>query len=371
MDKKRILIVAAVFYPSISPRSMRATELAKELARQGHEVHVYLPESEYDYTDFLHENPIQIKSLGKLTYKAIELNGNRVSLLFRKGLRRAMGLLFEYPGIELMFKVSKYLKKESGYDMLISIAVPFTIHWGVAKARSRRNPIATTWVADCGDPYMGDTTDSFRKPIYFKYIEKWFSRKADYITIPIEAARPAYYQEFQDKIRVIPQGFRLDKVNLPEYRKEFTYPVFAYAGGFIPGMRDPRRLLEYLSEREVQFQWIVYTGMTDLLEPYQEALGEKLVIREYIPREELLKVLSQMDFLINIDNNTHTQLPSKLIDYAITGRPVFNISSDTDFSLLMEFFKGNYAGKMDLAPPGDYDIRTVTSKFLLLQTEDS
>jgi len=75
-----------------------------------------------------------------------------------------------------------------------------------------------------------------------------------------------------------------------------------------------------------------------------------------------------MDFLLNFDNNTHTQLPSKLIDYAITGRPAFNISSDTDFSVLMEFFQGNYAGKMDLAPPGDYDIRTVVKKFSLLHT---
>jgi len=76
-----------------------------------------------------------------------------------------------------------------------------------------------------------------------------------------------------------------------------------------------------------------------------------------------------MDFLLNIDNNTHTQLPSKLIDYALTGRPVFNLSSDTDFSLLKEFFKGNYSGKMDLAPPDDYDIRTVVKKFSLLLTD--
>ena len=32
---KRILIVAFSFYPIISPRSFRTTELAKELARQG------------------------------------------------------------------------------------------------------------------------------------------------------------------------------------------------------------------------------------------------------------------------------------------------------------------------------------------------
>ena len=127
---------------------MRTTELAEEFARQGHEVHIYIPETGFDYSDFLKENPIQIKSLGKLVYKEVQLKGNKPGLLIRRALRRALGLLFEYPGIELMFKVSKHVKKEHGFDMLISIAVPFTIHWGVARARSKRNNIADIWVAD-------------------------------------------------------------------------------------------------------------------------------------------------------------------------------------------------------------------------------
>lgn len=367
MDKKKILIVTAVFYPSISPRSMRATELAKEFARQGHEVQVYLPETDFDYSEFVKEHPMQVKSLGKLSYREIKLKGNKISLLIRRSLRRILGLLFEYPGIELMFKVSRQLKKEHGFDLLISIAVPFTNHWGVARARSKKHPIAACWVADCGDPYMGDTTDSFRKPFYFKSIEKWFCRKTDHITIPIEGARSAYYKEFHHKISVIPQGFRLDRVDLPPYKKAHSYPSFAYAGGFIPGKRDPRQLMDFLSVCDEEFRFVVYTSMADLLLPYKETLGEKLDIREYIPREELLKVLAGMDFLINIDNNTSTQLPSKLIDYAITGRPVFNITSSTDISLLNDFFQGKYEGRMELAPPDDYDIRTICKNFLSLQ----
>jgi hypothetical protein len=106
-----------------------------------------------------------------------------------------------------------------------------------------------------------------------------------------------------------------------------------------------------------------------MLLPYQKHLGDMMIIKDYVPREELLNILAGMDFLLNFDNNTSTQLPSKLIDYAITGRPVFNISSETDFSLLMEFFNGNYSGKMDLAPPSDYDISTIVEKFLRLHTD--
>ncbi|MCK5338692.1 MAG: hypothetical protein KAJ50_07770, partial [Bacteroidales bacterium] len=93
-------------------------------------------------------------------------------------------MFFEYPAIEEMFKVKKILKNENGYDLLISFAVPFPVHWGTAWARTKNHEIAKVWVADCGDPYMGNTNDSFRKLFYFKYPEKWFCKKTDFITIP-------------------------------------------------------------------------------------------------------------------------------------------------------------------------------------------
>ena len=76
-----------------------------------------------------------------------------------------------------------------------------------------------------------------------------------------------------------------------------------------------------------------------------------------------------MDFLVNIDNNTGTQLPSKLIDYAISGRPVFNVTAETDFSILRDFLDGDYRAKMQLAPPDDYDIKNVAANFLKLQRD--
>ena len=35
--------------------------------------------------------------------------------------------------MELMFKVNKGTAKEEGYDLRVSIAIPFPIHWGVAR----------------------------------------------------------------------------------------------------------------------------------------------------------------------------------------------------------------------------------------------
>lgn len=369
MQKRRILIVSASFYPTISPRSLRTTELAKEFARQGHEVVVYIPENGYDYSEFILKYPIQINYLGRLQFKQIQLKGKGFEILIRRVIRRVTRLLFEYPNIELMFKVSKHLRSESGFDILISIAAPHPIHWGVAKIWSGKNKPAEIWIADCGDPYMGITADTFRKMFYFKYVEKWFSRKADYISIPYKGGISGYYPEFQDKIRIIPQGFDLYTLNLPEYKKTINYPIFAYAGSLFPGQHDPRPLMDFLSDFKSEFRFILYTRETSMILPYKEKMGKKLIIRDYIPREELLGILAGMDFLINFGYSTGTQLPHKLIDYAISGRPVLNISTEPDFSILQEFMDGNYSGRLNLASPDDYDIRKVTGSFLQLHRQ--
>ena len=74
-------------------------------------------------------------------------------------------------------------------------------------------------------------------------------------------------------------------------------------------------------------------------------------------------MLAGMDFLINFDNNTSTQLPSKLIDYAITGRPVLNITSGSDFSQLLRFMDYDYSERMNLASPQTYNIKVVARAF--------
>jgi len=366
MEKKKILIICRSFYPEISPRSFRATELAKEFASQGHDVTVCFPVNNRDYSEFKKEYNLKIKDLGKLKLRNIGLKGGRIEYFLRRVLRRSLQLFFEYPNIELMFKVAKVLRKENGYDLLISIAVPHPIHWGVAKVWDKKKNIAKTWIADCGDPYMLARLDTFKHPFYFKYFEKKFCRKADFITVPTEGAKKAYYPEFHNKIKVIPQGIRIDTLNLPEYKKTNVYPVFAYAGGFIPGKRDPRPFLNYLINSKYEFRFVVFTGQAELIKPYAEILCNRLEIRNIVPREELLKILATMDFLVNFDNNTDEQIPSKLIDYAVTGRPVLNITKNIDFNAVNDFLNAKYEKKMKFYDLKKYDIKNVVKQFLEL-----
>ncbi|HPF03108.1 MAG TPA: glycosyltransferase [Desulfobacteraceae bacterium] len=365
-EKKKILLVSNGFYPEISPRSYRATELAKEFIRQGHYVKVITKFRDFNYSEFLKEYKVELDLWGKSRFPQIPDSKRNVFSWITGSLSRALSLLFEYPGIEDMFKVRQMLKSESNFDIMISFAVPYPVHWGVAWARTTRQRIAEVWVADCGDPYMGDIVDTFRKPFYFKYLEKAFCRKADFISIPIEGARDGYYREFHNKIRIIPQGFDFEIDNKTDLFLCNRIPTFAYAGGFIPGVRDPDQLMRFLMSVAKPFRFNIYTNSPESLDKYKKQLDDRLQVSAYIPREELLEVLSQMDFLINFDNNSALNSPSKLIDYSIAGRPVLNIKRDLNQADVRAFLDGNYKNKMILPDPGEYHIGRVAKKFLEL-----
>ena len=76
----------------------------------------------------------------------------------------------------------------------------------------------------------------------------------------------------------------------------------------------------------------------------------------------------EADFLINFENgNTSVQVPSKLIDYSLSGRPVLSVNSfRLDKDNINNFLKGNYSGKMQMPDLSQYDIRNVASQFLAL-----
>lgn len=365
---KKIMLVSYGFYPEQSPRSFRATELAKEFFRRGHQVTVLAP-ARKGLKSFLDEYPINFIDIGEISWKVprIEIN-SRIAHLFNRAISRITGLLFEYPVIQLTGKVSKALKNKKGYDLLISIAVPHPVHWGVAMAwnkRGKENP-APVWIADCGDPYMGDESDSFKKPFYFSFVEKWMFRKTNYITVPTDGSYEGYYKEFHPKIRVIPQGFRFEDIRMADYKPN-AVPTFAYAGALIPGNRDAKELLRYLGRLPLDFKFNIYTRDTHHVTPHLVPGDGRIELKEFVTRDKLLYELSKLDFLVNFENNTTRQTPSKLIDYAIIGKPVLSIKTgNLDEDAVQEFLRGNYRKSLILNDPGQYRIESVCEKFLNL-----
>ena len=202
------------------------------------------------------------------------------------------------------------------------------------------------------------------------YLEKKFCRLADYITVPFKGAIQAYYSEFHHKIKVIPQGFNFfDKSDFDGKKLSEKDGIirFIYAGSFIPKFRDPGLFMELLSEIKKDFIFTVFTNNDSLLEPYKENLGSKLVVKNYVTRVRLFEEMLKVDFLVNFDNNVTGQLPSKLIDYGMTGKPILNITKTTNLNDVKRFFNEDFENALEIDNLDNYRIENVVKQFLSLE----
>lgn len=369
-ENKRILLITHGFYPEQTPRAFRATELAKEFCRQGHHVTVMAPEKK-NVQILLDEFPIEFISLGKLNWKIPKINrmgafGNVIN----KITNRSFPLFFAFPDIELIPKIHKVLKSNtSKWDVVISIAVPYPIHWSVATVwkNKKGSNIADTWIADCGDPYCIQENDTYQPPFYFHWIEKWFMRKVDFVTVPTNTSFKGYFPEFHSKIKVIPQGFRFDDIIQHPTIEDGTIR-FGYGGSFILGKRDPKEFLEFLVglDSSFSFEFHVFTTFQDFILPYSER-DKRIILHPPMERKKMLEQLSTFNFVVNFANQGTTQTPSKLIDYAIIDKPILNIETGNfNSSTVLEFLNQNYQSQFKIADKNEYRIENVTKSFLRL-----
>lgn len=367
MEKKSILIVSRSFYPQNSPRSFRTTELAKELSRQGNEVTVLIPKGP-EHDAFAKQHNITIKDLGEFDDNKAARNAKKPGLLDRiMGRYREQYLL--QPIIQLKDMVYEALKKEEGanYDLLISVAAPHPIHWGVTKALKKYKNITKKWIADCGDPFMLSHNLQYKRPFYFKKYETDFCRNADYITIPAASAKDGYYKEFHDKLRVIPQGFRFEDVKTGNATGGSGTIQFGYAGSLIQGRRDPSELLNYLTQKGIDFRFVVYSKNKAFVDGLAKKYPGKVEYKGEADRLDLLYHLSELDFVINFENVGTNQTPSKLIDYAIIKKPILSIMfGNLDTAAVDEFMQRNYASQLKIEDVDQYRIENVAKNFLNL-----
>lgn len=360
----KIAIVTYYFYPDITPRAFRAFELAKQFARQNHDVVVVTRNINFDYKDIVKKYNFLVDA----RLSNVNIIPSSKSRLI-KIIEHLISHYLLYPQILLIPSVVKVLKNYADYDLVLTIAHPFAIHFGSSFAKYINPKLCRSWIADCGDPFSGNKETRIKPPRYYKTLERIFFRNVSYITVPIDSAIAAYGENLRNKIRVIPQGFEI-KSNSSE-EKEFNSNAveFAYAGVLGLNLRDPTNFLNYLTTINKNFKFTIYTENNELLNKHIKRLAGRLVVEKYIPRELLLDELSKMDFLINFENKNLQQSPSKLIDYAIIGRPVLSIPHKcNNFENFDMFMRGDFSQSAQLPDINDHDIELVANKFLNLVT---
>ncbi len=361
----KIVIISGTMYPHISARSFRTTELAKGFAKLGHDVTLYTILGSYDYSSFEAQYHLKVRTLGRSRWGNVDSDGKEDLTIVKRVLRRLLYNVVDYPRSEYLFKTYRALKNEDPFDLLVTIAHPFGTHWGAAFYKKKYPNKFQKWISDCGDPFMGDP-DVKRWKLFQEPLERFWCEQTDLIAIPVEKGKMGYYEEFRNKIVVIPQGIDFDSVEVDHYEKNVV-PTFLYSGAVYPNMRDPREFLEYLSKKEIDFKFYVYAPSDTIFEDFKEVLGNRLVMNRYIPRMDLIKIMSRVDFLLNINNESAVQTPSKLIDYSLSKRPILNVSThftEQEKDSLDAFLKGDYSTQFVVPNIEQYDAKNVSKRFI-------
>ena len=143
----------------------------------------------------------------------------------------------------------------------------------------------------------------------------------------------------EEKIRVIPPVLNQERLGEDEEPEKLFFDdkiVLAYIGSFYPGVREPHSLLSLVREIVERRKGLVeslevhiYGETRTVRETFDEfmVLGNMLHLHGPTSHDVVKQVLEQADVLVNIGNNTAYQLPSKLVEYISTGKPLINIYS--------------------------------------------
>lgn len=151
--------------------------------------------------------------------------------------------------------------------------------------------------------------------------------------------------EFKEKI--IP-------FNLPGFLRQpvsWDKPVISnqwidliYTGAFYSEIRNPQKALEILYQLSLcddRIRIHLYSrGCDEIVEKYRKKMPDKLIYHGYQSKSRVAAAVQSSTFLINIGNSTSNQVPSKILEYISTGKPILNFYSD-DNDLCNDYLK-NY-----------------------------
>jgi hypothetical protein len=235
------------------------------------------------------------------------------------------------------------------YDAMVTVSVPFTGHL-VGHAARKRHP-ELPWVVDIGDPFsFVEGAPPNNQRLYRRLnveAERRVFTAADAIAVTTEGTRREYatlHPENAAKVTVIPPLLSLPARGAADGPRIFSGGDgrlrLVFVGTFYRAIRSPEFLLSLfrsLLETELGPRLELHlVGSThdcdDLIARHRDLLGRSLFVHGVVDREAARAAMSEADVLINVGNENSYQLPSKVVEYVSTGRPILNLIAGEDDS---------------------------------------
>lgn len=353
----RLLIVSYYLPPLISPQSFQVGRLLYHLP-VNYKAYVVTA----DDTMFQRDNNFYGDIAGKF---ADEITISNSFFLAALG-----GMFRKTPDIFLLWHMRAYMQilKRWGkerFDAIVTFACPMSSHLLGMWLKKYFN---IRWIAFFSDPWAGNPHFNYKGIIkkINSYLERKVFESADMFVFASPEMHSAYmvkYPSIADNSSFIEHSYDPNLYRDIKKEKENKL-ILRYIGTFYgkrtaaPMLSAIRNLLDrkLLNEGELLFEIIggVSKGYRrqyfDLLEKYN--LNSVVRLREPVPYLESLSLMQGSDVLVLIDAQIDNSvfLPSKLIDYIGSGRPIISITPKNSASARVTNKVGGWVAEPDNIP---------------------
>ena len=233
-----------------------------------------------------------------------------------------------------VFSIWKNRKKiDFDYDAIISVSLPFSSHvaaYIINKEKRKK------WIMDIGDPFSLKSNAFENNKYFYKslnyYIENKFFKMADQIVFTHKDASLEHKEFFNISNGKIEIGNPISAFSKNVFQNSKTYnynlePIkIGYFGILTKGVRSPDEVLKYFQNLDYVFHWYTNPDSKNMI--LQNNIDQnKHLFFNMVSRDEALEIMgTSFHCLLSIGNLNPSQLPSKVIEYISTGKPVIHFA---------------------------------------------
>lgn len=375
MKKLKLLVISYSYTPDLTPRAFRWSKIAMLLAGRGHEIHVLCSGltqledenyansgvSVYRVRDWLLNASSRVSpdSLSSNSNISSNLNNKKITILvvLRKLVRAVWRAVF-WPDYSCGWIVpaliaARKLCLKNKYDWIISVSHPFSGH--VVGLVCVSTFSKSRWFVDISDPYSDMSDPSPNNFLLYsrlnKFVESRVIKLAEIVSVTTEQTKKLYESSFSintSKVHVIPPLLSLPEIDHIVYKRDERVIRFIYVGTLYKSLRSPifvlkciNALCQSLSDMNIELHF--YGALNDCREDFDfidYAKNFKVITHGLVSRDHVTRSMAEADILINIGNNSETQLASKVIEYMVMAKPILNfisIEHDSSLSVLQNY----------------------------------
>ncbi len=351
----RVLLIAYEWPPITAAQSLRWFYLANGLAELGVKVHVLCPsiKPETPFSGALHEGIVEHRvwpgpfvgtlqavlhrsANAKVSNALADVGTKEVGFRLVNGLARRAYVQVRRLLDQLLFpdvRTEWYpfargallrVMKQYQFDVVVSSHEPgVDLILGNLAQRKSNLP----WVVDLADPLVAPYTPKWRRGLDSRF-EGMVLRKSTTVilTTPrlVDVLVKRHPAVTIEKFAIVPQGGAVIKPENQEPRKDGGKLHFVFTGNFYHAFRSPIELAKALKNMKGSRIRLSIAGNNAAFVKVFNGV-EDVNFLGPVDHFEALKLQQQADILLNIGNGQSDQLPGKVFEYLVSGKPIFHI----------------------------------------------